>query len=135
MRERESVGEKYSGGSFRNPIKDPRIWNREKYRRLETESFSIFLDNLPEDISKRELFELFSWTGCINDIYLFRKQKNGGLYIFAFIRYTTKGEAIKAITEMNRMRLRGKVVFVGEAKYRRMSAANGTKKIQEGGIV
>ncbi|KAL1346509.1 hypothetical protein AAHE18_08G193300 [Arachis hypogaea] len=35
---------------------------------------------------------------------------------------------------MNRMRLRGKVVFVGEAKYRRLSAANGTKKIQTASI-
>ncbi|XP_072078023.1 uncharacterized protein [Arachis hypogaea] len=135
MRGRESV---WVGntvvGSFRNPIKDPRVWNREEYQRLETESFSIFLDNLPEDISKRELFELFSWTGRINDIYLSRKQKNGSLYIFSFIRYTTRGGALKAITEMNRMRLRGRVVSVREAKYRRLSAANGTKMIQEGGI-
>ncbi|KAL4276088.1 hypothetical protein AHAS_Ahas20G0172200 [Arachis hypogaea] len=45
-----------------------------------------------------------------------------------------RGGALKAITEMNRMRLRGKVVFVGEAKYRRLSVANGTKKIQAEGI-
>ncbi|XP_057730633.1 uncharacterized protein LOC130945964 [Arachis stenosperma] len=139
MRERERIERAGVGntvrGSFRNPIKDPRVWNREEYHRLETESFSIFLDNIPEDISKRELFELFSWTGRINDIYLSRKQKNGSLYIFAFVRYTTRGGALKAITEMNRMRLRGKVVFVGEARYRRMSIANGTNKIQAEGII
>nr|XP_025703686.1 serine/arginine-rich splicing factor 2-like [Arachis hypogaea] len=112
---------------------DPRVWNREVYRRLENESFSIFVDNLPEDISKRELFQLFNWIGRINDIYLARKQKHSGIYIFAFIRYTTKGGALKAIDEMNRMRLRGKMVFVGEAKYKRMSDVKDMSKTQPHG--
>nr|XP_025669958.1 uncharacterized protein LOC112769689 [Arachis hypogaea] len=55
----------------------------------------------------------------INDIYLSRKQRNGNIYMFAFIRYTTKGGALKAIAEMNPLRLRGKNIFVGEARYRR----------------
>ncbi|XP_015960976.1 serine/arginine-rich splicing factor SC35-like [Arachis duranensis] len=120
-------------GSYRNQVKDPRVWNREKFRRLENESFSIFLDNLPKDILKRELYQLFSWTGRINDIYLSRKQKRGMIYMFAFIRYTTKGGALKAITEMNRLKLRGKEVFVGEAKYRRLSDTKDMKKIQSTG--
>ncbi|XP_016182618.1 sex-lethal homolog [Arachis ipaensis] len=114
-------------------VKDTKVWIREEYRRLENESFSTFVDNLPEDISKRELFQLFSWTGCINDIYLSRKQKNGGIYIFVFIRYTTKGGALKATTEMNRMRLRGKVIFVGKAKYKRSSEVKDTSKIHHRG--
>ncbi|XP_015960498.1 uncharacterized protein LOC107484432 [Arachis duranensis] len=117
-------------GKVRGQIKDPRVWNRKEYRKLEDESFTIFLDNLPEDVSKRELFQLFSWTGRINDIYLSRKQKAGSIYMFAFIRYTTKGGALKAITEINRMKLRGKVMFVGEAKYRRSLGTTDGKKIQ-----
>ncbi|KAL4275265.1 hypothetical protein AHAS_Ahas20G0089900 [Arachis hypogaea] len=131
-RERKSVWvENTERGSIRNQIKDPRAWNREEYRRLENESFSIFVDNLLEDVLKRELFQLFCWTRRINDIYLSRKQKSGSIYIFAFIRYTTKGGALKAITKMNRMRLRGKVVFVGEAKYRRVSDVKATRNVQE----
>nr|XP_025640919.1 serine/arginine-rich SC35-like splicing factor SCL28 [Arachis hypogaea] len=99
--------------------KDPRVWNREEYVRLERDSFSVFVDRLPYDISKRELFDRFSWTGRINDIYLSRKMRNGVVYLFAFIRYTTKGGALKAIAEMNHMRIRGSEIFVGEAKYRR----------------
>ncbi|KAL4293172.1 hypothetical protein AHAS_Ahas18G0101500 [Arachis hypogaea] len=99
--------------------KDPRIWNREEYHRLEKDSFTVFLDNLPEDISRRELYQLFCWTGRINDIYISRKQKNGRVYIFAFVRYTTKGGALKAIAEMNQFRLRRKTVYVGEAKFRK----------------
>ncbi|KAL4286973.1 hypothetical protein AHAS_Ahas19G0139700 [Arachis hypogaea] len=120
-------------GSLRNQIKDPRVWNREEYRRLENESFSVFLNNLSEDVSKRELFQLFKWTGRINDIYLSRKQKSGSIYIFAFIRYTTKGGALKAISEMNRMKLRGRVVLVGEAKFRRVSDSTETRKVQGNG--
>ncbi|XP_057739725.1 uncharacterized protein LOC130956748 [Arachis stenosperma] len=132
MRERgrERVWVENTGkGRTIGQVKDPRVWNREEYRRLENESFSIFVDNLPSDISKRELFELFNWIGRINDIYLSRKEKNGGLYIFVFIRYTTKGGAMKAIAEMNRMRLRGKVVFVGEAKYRRLPDVKDANRI------
>ncbi|KAL4365185.1 hypothetical protein AHAS_Ahas07G0080800 [Arachis hypogaea] len=132
MREREWSGNTERGRTL-GQVKDPRVWNRDEYRRLESESFSIFVDNLPLDISKRELFQLFNWTGRINDIYLSRKQKNGGVYIFAFIRYTTKGGALKAIAEMNHTRLRGKVVFVGEAKYRRSPEVKDTSRIHPRG--
>ncbi|QHN97914.1 uncharacterized protein DS421_18g631470 [Arachis hypogaea] len=74
VREQERGGNTVRGRS-KDHGKDPRVWNREEYRRLESESFSIFVDNLPEDISKRELFQLFNWTGRINDIYLSRKWK------------------------------------------------------------
>ncbi|KAL4306627.1 hypothetical protein AHAS_Ahas16G0197200 [Arachis hypogaea] len=131
MRERERAlarGGNTGTGRVHVVDKDPRVWNREEYRRLEHESFSIFVDNLPKDISKRELFHLFNWTGRINDIYLSRKYKNGDIYMFAFIRYTTRGGALKAMTEMNRMRLRGKVIMVQEAKYRRTSDTTYVKK-------
>ncbi|KAL4287243.1 hypothetical protein AHAS_Ahas19G0166700 [Arachis hypogaea] len=98
-------------------VRDPRVWNREEYHRLESESFSVFVDNLPEDISKKELYHLFCWTGRINDIYLARKRKLGAVYLFAFVRYTMKGGALKAITQMNNMRLREKIVYVGEARF------------------
>ncbi|XP_072085412.1 uncharacterized protein [Arachis hypogaea] len=98
---------------------DPRIWNCEQFFRLDQESFTVFVDRLPSDISKHQLFELFSWTGRINDVYLSRKMRNGFVYLFAFIRYTTKGGALKAISNMNHMRLRGNKIFVGEAKYKR----------------
>nr|XP_025662041.1 serine/arginine-rich splicing factor 8-like [Arachis hypogaea] len=99
--------------------KDPQIWNWEAYLRLESESFTIFVDNLPGNVSKNELFHMFKWIGRINDIYLARKEKYGRIHLFAFIRYTTKGGILKAINEMNGMQLRSKEIFVGEAKYRR----------------
>ncbi|XP_072087009.1 uncharacterized protein [Arachis hypogaea] len=129
---RGAVRGEYSGGSTRGvqlTPKDPRIWNQEAYHRLENDSFSVFVDNLPADISRRELYHLFCWTGRINDIYLGRKRKSGVIYLFAFVRYTTKGGALKAIAEMKQWRLRGKVITVGEAKYRRQF------QFQKGGTV
>ncbi|XP_016168116.1 serine/arginine-rich splicing factor SC35-like [Arachis ipaensis] len=91
---------------------------------------------------KRELFSLFNWTDRIIDIYLARKNKNGQIYLFAFIRYTTKGGALKAIAKINHMVLRGKRMFVAEAKYRRKHELKDVKgkeveeparKEQEGG--
>ncbi|KAL4390295.1 hypothetical protein AHAS_Ahas03G0130800 [Arachis hypogaea] len=98
-----------------------------EYLRLELDSFSVFVDNLSKDISKRELFHLFKWTGRIIDIYLSRKNKNGQIYLFAFVRHTTKGGALKAAADMNGMMLRGNRVFVGEAKYRRGAASQNAR--------
>ncbi|XP_072089344.1 uncharacterized protein [Arachis hypogaea] len=42
-----------------------------------------------------------------------------------------KGRAMKAIAEMNRMRLRGKIFIVGEVRYRRMNEMKNTKGHQE----
>ncbi|XP_057756035.1 polyadenylate-binding protein, cytoplasmic and nuclear-like [Arachis stenosperma] len=99
--------------------KAPRIWNWEAYLQLESESFTIFVNNLPGNVSKNKLFHMFKWIGRIKNIYLARKEKYGRIHLFAFIKYTTKGGALKAIKEMNGMQLRSKEIFVGEAKYRR----------------
>ncbi|MED6150118.1 hypothetical protein PIB30_069265 [Stylosanthes scabra] len=99
--------------------RDQRRWTKERFIELEAVSFSMFVDNLPKYVSKKELFYLFSWSGMINDIYLSRKMKGGKLHLFAFIRYTTKSSALKAIAEMNHMSLTGRRLFVGKAWNRR----------------
>ncbi|KAL4330756.1 hypothetical protein AHAS_Ahas13G0431900 [Arachis hypogaea] len=68
--------------------KDSRVWNKEAYQRLERDYFSIFIDNLPEDISKRELFHMFKWT----EEAKYRRR--------AVIRNTTDKE-VKVITREN----------------------------------
>ncbi|MED6183754.1 hypothetical protein PIB30_040649 [Stylosanthes scabra] len=52
-----------------------------------------------------------------------KKEKEEKMYCFAFIRYTTKGEAFKAITEMNNMNMRGYKIGVKEAYHRRGNKA------------
>ncbi|MED6107618.1 hypothetical protein PIB30_015578 [Stylosanthes scabra] len=96
-------------------VKQQRGWTRERFRELEAVFFTIFVDNLPECMSKKELFYLFGWSSMINDIWM----KGELLHLFAFIRYTTKSGALKAITKMNHMSLNGRRICVGEAKNRR----------------
>ncbi|MED6119679.1 hypothetical protein PIB30_013796 [Stylosanthes scabra] len=98
---------------------DIRVRTNEEFRRLESVSFTVFVENLPIDVSKNELFYLFKWSGWINDIYLLRKEKEEKTYCFAFIRFTTKGGALKAKTEMNSMNLRGYKISVKDAYYMR----------------
>ncbi|MED6205461.1 hypothetical protein PIB30_017883 [Stylosanthes scabra] len=111
------------------------VWRRqrvtrdvEEFMRLEASSFSVFVDNLPNDVSKRELFYWFKWSGWINDIYLHTKEKEEKNYCFAFVRYTTKGAALKAITDMNKMILRGHKIGVKEAYCRREVMATTTSE-------
>ncbi|KAL4307346.1 hypothetical protein AHAS_Ahas16G0269100 [Arachis hypogaea] len=115
-------------GRSKERDKDPRVWNREEYRRLEFESFSIFVDNLPE--YREENYSTCSTGLGASMIYTFpEKWKNEEIYMFAFIRYMTKGGTSKAIAKMNHLRLRSKILFVGEAKYRRTS---GPTKVEKG---
>ncbi|MED6159823.1 hypothetical protein PIB30_045702 [Stylosanthes scabra] len=70
-------------------------------------------------MSRRRNCYWFKWSGWINDIYLLRKEKEGKNCCYAFIRYTTKGGALKAITDMNNMNLRGNKISVKKAYCRR----------------
>ncbi|MED6185533.1 hypothetical protein PIB30_058041 [Stylosanthes scabra] len=96
-----------------------RVWKKEEFRRLEAISFTVFVGNLPEDISKKELHLLFGWTGKINDIYISRKMKENYSFLFAFIRFATKSGAVKAIETMHNTFLRGNRMFIEEARTRR----------------
>ncbi|MED6134353.1 hypothetical protein PIB30_036305 [Stylosanthes scabra] len=110
--------ERYEEWNVWRRQKNTREWTTNKYRRLEATSCSVFVDKLPIDVSKKELFHLFKWSGWINDIYLDRKVKEGKTYLFAFVRFTTKDGALKAIAEMDNINLRGNKLSVKEAYYR-----------------
>ncbi|MED6167820.1 hypothetical protein PIB30_006470 [Stylosanthes scabra] len=59
-------------------------------------------------------------VGSLIDIYLVRRMKGGMVHMFAFIRYTTKSGALKAIAEMNHTSLHGRRLCVVEARNRRV---------------
>ncbi|MED6152357.1 hypothetical protein PIB30_091235 [Stylosanthes scabra] len=69
---------------------DIRVRTNEEFRRLEFVSFTVFVENLPIDVSKYELFYLFKWSGWVNDIHLLKKEKEEKTYCFAFIRRDNK---------------------------------------------
>ena len=66
-------------------------------RRIRDESFSVFVSNLPQQISKTELEAMFWRAGRIIDVFTpvdQRCQSNRG---FAFVRFVTLREAEKAV--------------------------------------
>ncbi|MED6109004.1 hypothetical protein PIB30_029612 [Stylosanthes scabra] len=90
-----------------------------KWFMMERENYSIFVDNLPTHISKRFLYREFSFHGNVVDVFISRKSRKGKVNMFAFIRYDSKGGAMRAIEKLDRSYIPGKVMTVKEAKYRR----------------
>ncbi|MED6144081.1 hypothetical protein PIB30_012167 [Stylosanthes scabra] len=104
-----------SGGGFVSGVRRPE----------NGETFTIFIDGLPTNISKRELYKAFGIYGFIADVFVSRKerQKNGTPYRFAFVRYKFFAGAVKAIEGMNGRKWGNLKLLVMMSKYRRKEDA------------
>ena len=80
---------------------------RAELRRLEENSFTIFVDNLPKSMTLGWLRQLFAFEGRITDAYLSRKRRKMTNAPFAFVRYLRRGGAQRAIMNLNGMVIRG----------------------------
>ncbi|MED6181071.1 hypothetical protein PIB30_016214 [Stylosanthes scabra] len=94
---------------------------------------TIFADNFPDTISKRELFLEFGYDGWINDIYISRKQRRVMKSPFAFIRFNAYASAMRAIKRLNGSLWKGKTISVSLAKFKRSEkpqtvGGNGTRQ-------
>ncbi|MED6216956.1 hypothetical protein PIB30_012962 [Stylosanthes scabra] len=81
---------------------------------------TIFADNLPVTVSKRELFLEFGYDEWINDIYILRKQRRVMKSPFAFIRFNAYASALRAIKRMNGRLWKGKTISASLAKFKRL---------------
>ncbi|MED6155139.1 hypothetical protein PIB30_002871 [Stylosanthes scabra] len=63
--------------------------------------FTVFVDNLPEGITKRALFKEFGKDRYITDIFISKKVRQKSKGRFVFIRFNTYGGAMKSINRMN----------------------------------
>lgn len=77
---------------------------------------SIFLGNLPSDVAKNEIFELFGRFGQIQELSLVRKPFPGGLMnTFAFVEFSTAIEAnVAAESEVS---IRGTKIRIEPKEY------------------
>ena len=82
-------------------------------------SKKLFVGNLPFKVRGKELRELFSSYGEIEDATVildrFDSRKSKG---FGFIIFTNDADADKAIAEMNEKEVEGRPLTVNEAKPR-----------------
>ena len=77
---------------------------------------NIYVGNLGYDINESDLREAFEQYGKITEVRLVMDKVTGKTKGFGFIEMPEKEEAQKAITEMNEMEFKGRVIKVDEAK-------------------
>ena len=57
-------------------------------RKLELVSYSVFVDNLPQSMSKECSWQLFNHEGKVVDVFMCWKRRKVSSSPFAFVRYT-----------------------------------------------
>ncbi|MED6160033.1 hypothetical protein PIB30_047650 [Stylosanthes scabra] len=94
----------------------------------------IFVDNLPERVTKGAMFYAFGFHGNVRDVYISRKQRTKANGPFSFVRYDAREGADRAIEIFNGVRWEGKLIRVKEAKYKILAENGGYKagrRVQE----
>ncbi|MED6158146.1 hypothetical protein PIB30_030203 [Stylosanthes scabra] len=105
---------------------------------IERGTYLVFVDNIPDHITKRFLYMEFGIHGNVVDVFISRKPRKGMTSMFAFVRYDSVRCSEKAIQWLDGLYIAGKVMIVNEAKYgRNMMEANnnGSWKQIEGSIL
>ena len=104
--------------------------NKEIFKRIENSSVTLFVDNLPLSMTTSWLWQLCGLEGEVVDMYISRKKRQSNPLPFAFVRFSNKSEALKAIRNMSGMKIRGCSLELKEAKYKR--AETRTEKGDDG---
>ncbi|MED6157506.1 hypothetical protein PIB30_023703 [Stylosanthes scabra] len=100
----------------------------DKWTALERKTHSIFVDNLPSHVSKRFLYREFRIHGNVVDAFISRRPRNEKHGLFAFIRYDSKGGAVREMKKLDGTYIAGKGVLVKEANVRRRSMEEEAKE-------
>jgi RNA recognition motif-containing protein len=79
---------------------------------------SLFVGNLPYNVSEAELRELFSAVGPLSKIYLPTDRETGKLRGFAFLEFNDNAHAQEAIRRFNSQLFKGRPLVVNEARAR-----------------
>ena len=78
---------------------------------------TVFVDNLPKDVWKVWLYNLFSKFGKIQSIYIPNKKSKISGNQFGFVRMGSPQEAIRAIKEMNGLWIWGRTLVANIARF------------------
>ncbi|MED6152390.1 hypothetical protein PIB30_091605 [Stylosanthes scabra] len=117
---RGSVGGFVSGVRRRGNV--GRNWN---HRIVRTESHTIFVDNLPAGVAKRELYKEFGKDGSVNDIFMSRKSRRNANCPFAFVRFNEYAGAMRAIDRLNGTFWGEGKLFITLSKFKRDGGVHG----------
>lgn len=84
---------------------------------LRQSSFSLFVSNLPEDISKPELKAMFWRAGRIVDFFIPVDRASGKKRGIAFVRFLFEVEARRVVEIVTRRSFRGRKISAQVAHY------------------
>ena len=82
-------------------------------------SFSVFVDSLPGSVSKIWPHQIFGKFGKITNIVISRKARRFSSSPFAFVRFRSKEEDLKACQELHGTKLEDLNMVVSEARVKR----------------
>ncbi|MED6133836.1 hypothetical protein PIB30_031963 [Stylosanthes scabra] len=94
-------------------------------------SYTVFVDNLPTEITKRDLYKEFGKNGYITDVFASRKMRRKTKCPFAFIRYILYGGAMRAIGRLNASSWVEVKLYVTLSKVRREMKNNNMRQEKE----
>ncbi|MED6108247.1 hypothetical protein PIB30_021865 [Stylosanthes scabra] len=61
---------------------------------MKNDFHTIFVDNLPLEVTKRDMFKEFGKDGYILDVFISRRRQRNSINSFAFVRYQVYGGAL-----------------------------------------
>ena len=102
MSERERREDSWSAGrrqSHKVPLP-------KQTRKIREETFSVFVSNLPQQISKADIENIFRKAGRLQDVFIPKDKRDNSNRGFAFVRFANLAEAKKA-AEMGKGRVWG----------------------------
>uniref|UniRef100_A0A7C9D911 RRM domain-containing protein n=1 Tax=Opuntia streptacantha TaxID=393608 RepID=A0A7C9D911_OPUST len=79
--------------------------------------FSVFVDNLPHELDRFGLKGIFQRAGSVSDVYIPQRRSRRNPTRFGFVRFWSKGDAIKSIHMLNNATVRGRKILVSMARY------------------
>ena len=79
----------------------------------------IYVGNLPAQVTEAELKTHFSQAGDVISVNIVKDHQTGQIRGFAFVELSTRKEAQKAISMLNRRPFMGQELLVKEVRVRR----------------
>ncbi|GMP81599.1 hypothetical protein CsSME_00036251 [Camellia sinensis var. sinensis] len=112
-----------------NHRKRREVWSKEARKGL----FSIFVDNIPQKMDPKDLFQLFTKFGVVRDVFIPQKRRKATNTRFGFVRFDCSVAANIAIQKANGLWVEDRELKVKVAEYGRIEDRS-VKRNQSGGI-
>ncbi|KAL7209634.1 hypothetical protein ACSBR1_031233 [Camellia fascicularis] len=108
-------------------IRKRKVGNQDGYRK-ETEVVTIFVDNIPESMDSKGLFNLFRKFGVVKDVFIPGKRRRASGSKFGFVRYDCEVAAEMVIQKADGLWCDNKALKVKRAEFQKPHALGHQEK-------